>query len=102
MTIDEIKERIRKLRTDPREFFKLLQVYDNNAGKLVPFVLTDTQSAYLDMLLTSNRIVIVKARQIGISTITRAYFLWKAWASGEPIKHAVIDRKSTRLNSSHT
>ena len=102
MTVDEIRETLRKLRTDPREFFKYLKVYDNNASKLVPFVLTETQEKYLQMLIDHNRIVIVKARQIGISTVTRAYFLWKAWAAGEPIKHAVISYTRDSANHLHS
>lgn len=101
VTIEEIKEQLRKLRTDPREFFKLLSVFDNVKKKIVPFILTETQEKYLDMLMTSNRIVIVKARQIGISTVTRAYFLWRAWAASEPLKHAVISYTRDSANHLH-
>ena len=92
-------EAIAKLREDPRAFFKLLQVFDNSSGKLVPFVLTPTQEHYLRHLETSNRIVIVKARQLGISTVTRAWFLWKAWRAAQPIKHAVLSY--TRASADH-
>lgn len=95
-------EAIQKLREDPRAFFSLLQVFDNNLSKLVPFVLTPTQEAYLKILETSNRIVIVKARQLGISTVTRAWFLWKAWRSGEPLKHAVISYTRESANHLHS
>lgn len=93
---------IQKLRDDPRAFFKLLSVFDNNQSKLVPFVLTPTQEAYLRILESSNRIVIVKARQLGISTVTRAWFLWKAWRSGEPLKHAVISYTRESANHLHS
>jgi len=93
---------IAKLRDDPRAFFKLLSVFDNNQGKLVPFVLTPTQERFLSILETSNRVVIVKARQLGISTVTRAWFLWKAWRSGEPLKHAVISYTRESANHLHS
>ena len=93
---------IQKLREDPRAFFKMLFVFDNNQSKLVPFVLTPTQEEYLKILETSNRIVIVKARQLGISTVTRAWFLWKAWRSGEPLKHAVISYTRESANHLHS
>jgi hypothetical protein len=95
-------EAIKILREDPRAFFKLLQVFDNSSGKTVPFVLTPTQEEYLKLLETQNRIVIVKARQLGISTVTRAWFLWKAWRSGEPIKHAVISYTRESANHLHS
>lgn len=95
-------EAIKILREDPRAFFKLLQVFDNSSGKTVPFVLTPTQEEYLKLLETKNRIVIVKARQLGISTVTRAWFLWKAWRSGEPIKHAVISYTRESANHLHS
>jgi len=95
-------ERIKELRRDPRAFFKLLQVFDNNAGKMVPFVLTPTQEEYLKILETSKRIVIVKARQLGISTVTRAWFLWQAWRASQPIKHAVISYTRESANHLHS
>ena len=95
----EEKAYIAKLRSHPRAFFKLLSVFDNSQGKMVPFVLTPAQDAYLKILETSSRIVIVKARQLGISTITRAWFLWQAWRSAQPIKHAVISY--TRESAQH-
>ena len=100
MTPDEIKY-VQKLREDPRAFFRLLQVFDNRQGKMVPFVLTDAQEKYVDILQSSNRIVIVKARQIGISTVTRAWFLWQAWRAAQPIKHAVISYTRESANHLH-
>lgn len=100
-TADEIRARIAVLRRDPREFFKLLSVFDNVKKKTVPFVLTPTQDKYLDILMNNNRIVIAKSRQIGISTVTRAYFLWKAWATGQPLKHAIISYTRESANHLH-
>jgi len=99
--LEQLKSRIKKLRSDPREFFKLLQVFDNVKKQMVPFVLTETQERYLDILTASNRIIIVKARQIGISTVTRAYFLWKAWSASEPLKHAIISYTRDSANHLH-
>lgn len=93
------RDAVAQLRRDPRAFFKLLRVFDNREGKLVPFTLTAVQEKYLQILESSNRIVIVKARQLGISTVTRAWFLWKAWRSREPLKHAVISY--TRASADH-
>ena len=84
---------------NPRNFFKFLKVFDKENNKLVPFVLRDEQEELLDALLTQNRIIVLKARQLGCSTLIRAYFLWKQYMSGEPTSHAIISY--TRDSADH-
>lgn len=90
---------LNKLREDPRMFFKFLHVFDKEAAKLVPFVLNDAQEELLDVLLANKLVVVVKARQLGVSTLIRAYFLWKAFCEEEPTKHAIISY--TRDSADH-
>lgn len=63
---------------------------DKNAGKVVPFVPTPEQLRLADVLLNNKRVIILKARQIGASTIVRAYFTWKALLSEEPIHSGIM------------
>ena len=75
---------------DFKKFLRLLQVFDKNAGKTVPFVPTAPQLALVECLMTSNRVVILKARQIGASTIVRAWFTWKALLADQPVKCGIM------------
>jgi hypothetical protein len=84
---------------DPRNFFKFLKVFDKESNKLVPFQLRPQQEELLEALLTHNKIVVLKARQLGVSTLLRAYFLWKTYMSVEPTQHAIISY--TRDSADH-
>lgn len=75
---------------DFRKFLRLCQVFDKNAGRLVPFVPTAVQLRLADCLLENKRVIILKARQIGASTIIRAYFTWKALISAEPLRLGIM------------
>jgi len=90
---------MQKLRSDPRIFFKFLHILDKKTNKMVPFTLNDEQEELLDELTTTNKIIVLKARQIGCSTLVRAYFLWKQYTSGEPTTHAIISY--TRDSADH-
>ena len=97
--ITKINADIYKAFQDPRNFFKFLKVFDKEDNKLVPFQLRPQQEELLDALLTHNKIVVLKARQLGISTLLRAYFLWKSYMSLEPTRHAIISY--TRDSADH-
>jgi len=88
-----------KFREDPRMFFKFLHVFDKEQNKIVPFVMNDEQEILLDALLEHNRVVVCKARQIGCSTLIRAYFLWKIYTSAEPETSVILSY--TRDSADH-
>ena len=90
---------LQRLKEDPRSFFKFLKVFDKEQNKLVPFVMNDEQEELLDVLLTHKRVVVCKARQIGCSTLLRAYFLWRTYCEKEPTRHAIISY--TRDSADH-
>tara|TARA_R110000796_G_scaffold181827_2_gene298418 strand:- start:2935 stop:4461 length:1527 start_codon:yes stop_codon:yes gene_type:complete len=90
---------MQRLREHPRDFFKFLMVFDKDAKKLVPFVLNEEQELLLDTLLEHDRIVVCKARQIGCSTLIRAYFLWKTYVSQEPTTSVILSY--TRESADH-
>ena len=90
---------MKRFREDPRDFFKFLHVLDKDAGKVIPFVLNDEQEVLLDALLEHNKVVVCKARQIGCSTLIRAYFLWKTYVSTEPTTSTIISY--TRASADH-
>lgn len=84
---------------DPRNFFKFLKVFDKQQDKVVPFQMRPEQEELLDALMKHQKIVVLKARQLGVSTLLRAYFLWKAYMSEEPTRHAIISY--TRDSADH-
>ena len=90
---------MQKITEDPRIFFKFLKVFDKERGELVPFDMNNEQEELLEALLTHNRIVVCKARQIGCSTLIRAYFLWKQYVETQPTRHAIISY--TRDSADH-
>ena len=90
---------MQRLREDPRMFFKFLHVFDKDNGKVVPFVLNDEQEILLDALLEYNRVVVCKARQIGCSTLIRAFFLWKTYVSAGPQTSVILSY--TRDSADH-
>jgi len=97
--ITKISPAVLKAFEDPRNFFKFLKVFNKETGALEPFVLRPQQEELLEALMTHNKIVVLKARQLGISTLLRAYFLWKSYMSSEPTRHAIISY--TRDSADH-
>ena len=66
------------------KFLKFCTVFSKELGKTVPFVPTPAQIRLARLLLANNRVVILKARQIGASTIVRAFFTWRTLVAREP------------------
>ena len=99
MRITKVNGQVLEAFKDPRNFFKFLKVFNKETGKLEPFILRPQQEELLQALLTHNKVVVLKARQLGISTLLRAYFLWKSYMSVEPTRHAIISY--TRDSADH-
>ena len=72
------------------EFISSLCIYHKEQKKLTFFDLNPAQAQLLELMKTHNRILVPKARQLGISTVIRAFFYWKAYMSKEPQPYAVM------------
>ena len=72
MTEEELKEYI-KCRKDPIYFFKTYGRVRHPKKGLMPFELYDFQEDTLNEFLDKSYNVILKARQLGISTLCAAY-----------------------------
>lgn len=83
-----------KVLADPVEFISRLTI-KNKSGKLVRFgdVMTPEQIELIKTLQRSKRVIVVKARQLGISTIVRAFAFWEAFTSRDPFNSAVVSNK---------
>ena len=92
--------KVERLVGDRSLFCKLLPVVDKATGKQVPFVALPAQEKVWRALDRSNRVIVVKARQMGISYAVRAWQFHRAYASTDPQKFAVLSfhaRSATNL-----
>ena len=69
--------------------------------RLTRFELNDAQRMLLEVLQTHNRVIVLKARQLGVSTLTRAWQFWNAYCSGEPTQHAVVSHTRQSAEELH-
>ena len=77
MNEEELKEYVR-CRKDPVYFFKTYGRVRHPRKGLMPFDLYDFQEETLNQFLDTSYNVILKARQLGISTLCAAYAGWLA------------------------
>lgn len=75
-----IAETISDFRLFCRRFIKIV----NAKGELVPFVLNPAQERVVSALIQHNRILMPKARQLGMSTLLRAWDVYQAYIAGRP------------------
>ena len=66
-----------------------LQVLDQRTGSLVPFRLNEEQREVLKAMLTHQRVIVVKGRQIGCSTVI-AYFVTLAAIMNPGLPIAIV------------
>lgn len=84
---------------DAETFIQTLTIYNKALGQLGYFTLNPAQKKVLPILETEDRVVIVKARQLGISTLVRAWHFYKSFYAEEPHTYAVISH--TRDSAEH-
>ena len=79
-----LSNRIKAVLADPYEFLRRLSIKDKR-GMIVPFVLNDEQLKAVELFLSGKNIVVLKARQLGMTTLFTALLFWKALTSPDPI-----------------
>ena len=81
MTIS--REDFERIKADPQYFFETFLYIENKDGLLVKFILKPAQILILNQILELEeqglpvRIIILKGRQLGCSTLISAYMFWK-------------------------
>jgi len=91
---------VRKLLRDRLAFAQLLQIKNKQTQKFEPFVPNEAQKKLWQLLDQHNRVIIIKARQVGVSTGVRAWQFHKAYTSVDPTTYAVLsfhDRSAKNL-----
>jgi len=86
---------------DPSQFIKLLKIHHKYEHRLVEFKPNTEQVRLLEELQQYNRIVILKPRQIGISTLLRAWSFYKAWTSQEALREGVVSHHQRSARHMH-
>ena len=88
-----LSPRARQVVQDPLRFIQTLRIRDKR-GKVIRFVLTAEQRKMLKSLMRDDKgTLVLKARQIGASTVTSAYLFWRWYSSTEPITIALLSHK---------
>jgi hypothetical protein len=101
----DLHQDLKQVLTNPIRFFKLLQIPDKQTQRLQPFRLNIEQLQLLGELEQHQRLIVLKPRQIGISTLLRAYAFWKAYTTTARESWAVIsfhDRSAKHLRRMDT
>lgn len=86
----DVQEQLDAILADPLKFVKLLKIQDKYSGKLVRFSPNGEQKELIKKLQHHQKVIILKPRQIGISTLLRAYALWQTYTTKDPLKFGVI------------
>ena len=97
---EDIRELMEKILGDPEKFIKMLWIADKASSKRVRFEPNLEQLRLLKEVQRHKRVIVLKPRQIGISTMLRAYALWQVYKSKDPVKFGVIsfhDRSAKHL-----
>lgn len=95
-----LQGKLRTLLSDRELFCRMLKVYDKTKHRRVPLNVWPAQRKVWQAMDSSNRVLVVKARQMGISVGIRAYQFHKAFTSLDPLKYAVLSfhaRSATNL-----
>ena len=72
------------------EFVQSLCIYNKEQKRLSFFDMNAAQAKLLELLQTETRILVPKARQLGISTLIRGFFFREAYCSEHPQPYAVM------------
>ena len=86
----DLKDELQAILDDPEKFIKLLHIPDKASSKRVRFDPNLEQLRLLGKLIGRKRVIVLKPRQIGVSTLIRAYALWQVYKTNDPLKFGVI------------
>lgn len=75
---------------EAEKFIRLLTIYNKQKNRLDFMDPNRAQLDLLEKLQTHNRIIVIKARQMGISTLCRAWQFYQAYHATEPWTFAVL------------
>ena len=87
-------EGLDKIFSDPVEFIKRLMIRDKDGNHtLFGDIISPEQLSIIDAIHNNDRVIVLKARQLGISTLCRAYAFWHYYTNSKTITSAVVSNK---------
>ena len=98
---EELPLEIRAMIGEPDKFIRRLTIMHKQRQRLNSFEVSAPQQHLLDVLKDHNRVIVLKARQLGVSTLTRAWHFWNAYVSTEPTQYAVISHTRDSAEELH-
>lgn len=89
-----MQEQIAKIISDPKAFIQRLSIRDKEGNtRAFGEIISPEQLQIIDALQNYDRVIVLKARQLGISTLCRAYAFWHYFTSNKTITSAVVSNK---------
>jgi hypothetical protein len=85
-----MRDGVRDLLLDRSRFVQLLEIKNKQTQRFETFSPNPAQLALWDLMDKSNRVIVIKARQLGVSTAVRAWQFHRAYASADPATYAVL------------
>lgn len=96
----DLREQMKEIFSDAEKFIRLLWISDKSSSKRVRFEPNLEQLRLLEQVKDHRRVIVLKPRQIGVSTMLRAYALWQVYRTEDPLMFGVIsfhDRSAKHL-----
>ena len=84
---------------DFETFVRLLTIYDKENKKLDFFNPFPAQDIMMQTLMDYDKIIVLKARQLGISTVIRSWFFYQSYYDVEPRSYGVIAHTKDASNN---
>lgn len=98
---EDLPLEIRAMIGEPDKFIRRLTIMHKQRQRLNAFEVSAPQQHLLDVLKNHNRVIVLKARQLGVSTLTRAWHFWNSYISTEPTQYAVISHTRDSAEELH-
>lgn len=73
-----------------KNFISMLKIYNRNTKRVSNFKMNKVQEELLDVLEKHNRVLVLKARRFGISTLIRAFQFVNVVTADEPHTYALL------------
>ena len=95
-----LRESVGQMLEERSHFCRMLRIKHKQLQRFVPFEPNKAQARLWELMDKSHRVIVIKARQVGISTAVRAWQFHRAFTSPNPETYAVLsfhDRSARNL-----
>ena len=86
---------------NPDEFIGRLTVMNKEKQRLTRLRLNEAQEKLMGVLKEHDRVIVLKARHLGVSTLCRAWHFWNAYTALHPQTFAVVSHTRQSAEDLH-